>query len=253
MKEITLELTNKCFNNCLHCSTKASYLYEDELDINMNIIKDVIDKYNPEWVNLSGGEPLLYSEIYNLLEYLQTKNIKVKIYTSGDGWYGNDINKLLFDEYINTIVFPFYSCRSNIFNFIANKDLYSTVLSNLKYSLKTNMNVEVHIVPMTINIYTLDETIEYLINLGVKKINILKLINQGRCVDNQYLILDDRILKEQIDLLSNKYKGIIKLGLPLSHGECKAGKEKLVVMCDGKIIPCESYKDGICKCERLVK
>jgi len=252
IKEITFELTNKCFNNCLHCSTNASSNYNDELDkLDINIIKETIDKYDPEWVNLSGGEPLLYPDIYNLLEYLQTKNVKVKMYTSGDGWWGNDIKKLSFDKYINTIVFPFYSNRNNIFNFIANKDLYSTVLSNLRYSLKTNMNVEVHIVPMTINIYTLEETIDYLINLGVKKINLLKLVNQGRCVNNQYLILDDRILKEQMDHLYTKYKDVVKLGLPLSHGKCTAGIEKLVVMCDGKIIPCESYKDGVCKCERI--
>lgn len=248
LNEITFELTNKCFNKCLHCSTKASPECNDELDI--NIIKEIIDKYKPKWINLSGGEPLLYSKIFDLLEYLSMKNIKVKLYTSGFGYDKNQLDKL--NKYnINTFVFSYYSNRSNIFNFITDQQSYLNTLSNLKYALRINMNIEVHIVPMTINIYTLEETIDKLISFGIKKINILKLVNQGRCINNEYLILDNRILKEQMDLLYIKYNDTIKLGLPLSHGKCTAGIEKLVVMCNGKIIPCESYKDGICKCKRI--
>jgi MoaA/NifB/PqqE/SkfB family radical SAM enzyme len=238
-----------CNNKCLHCSSNASPFKKQEL--NFDIIKDIINQYNPEWINLSGGELLSHNDFVRIVEYIHNKNIKIKLYTSG---YCCDFNYILESiyKYINTIVFPYYSNCKNVFNFITDTNSYQETHNSIKYALSLGINVEIHIVPMTINLNTLDSTINDLIKLGINKINLLKLVNQGRCNFNQYLLLDDRILSEEINTLSKKYGSIIKLGLPLSHGECVAGKEKIVVMSDGKVIPCESYKDGICKCERIV-
>lgn len=222
-------------------------------EININDIKHIINKYNPQWVNLSGGEPLLYSKLTTLLEYLKSRNIKIKLYTTG---YIHNFNKTIIKikDYIDTIVFPYYSNRENIFNFIVNAkhESFRRTKSAIETSIKLNINTEVHIVPMTINLYTLEDTINELLNMGVKKVNLLKLVNQGRCTTNEYLIVDDEVLMKEIDRLHIKFKDQIKLGIPLtSCKECVAGKEKLVLMCNNQLIPCESYKDGICKCERL--
>jgi len=250
MKEITFELTNKCFNKCLHCSSYADPNRVDILDI--GVIKDTIDKYNPEYVNISGGEPMLYLRVYELLEYLNRKNIKVNLYTSGYGYSIAEIENISSYKYaINTIVFPVHSDRRNIFNFMADTNSYSETMLSIDAALKFNMNVSIHIVPTTVNIYSLDDTIQYLISIGIKEIKLLKLVNQGRCFNNQYLILDDRILKEQINYLFKKYYDVVKIGLPFSSGKCTAGIDKLVMLANGIIIPCESYKDGYSKCKRI--
>ncbi|MGL5152286.1 MAG: radical SAM protein, partial [Clostridium sp.] len=160
MNEITIELTNKCLNSCIHCSSVAS---EDcNMFIKLNDIKEVVEKYNPKQVNISGGEPLLHKDIKEILLYLKSKNIKIKLYTCGviDGF-----KKILLEIHslIDIIVFPFYSYNENIYNTITNNDLaYIYVTHAIKVAKKLNMNIEAHIVPMTINIDTLWETVDYL-------------------------------------------------------------------------------------------
>lgn len=247
MKEITLELTNRCMNKCIHCSSKSDKTKKTFLAINK--IVEIIEKYNPEQVNLSGGEPTLHSDIRKILLYLKSKNIKVKLYSCAAT---DRFEEALIEIYecVDVIVFPFYSIRRDIYNnIVKNKYGYANVINGINTAKKLNMNIEIHIVPMTVNINTLDETIRFLIKYGVDKINILKLVVQGRATKD--LEVEDKTLIEVLEDIENKYKDKIKLGIPLGDKPCVAGKEKLVLMYNEKTIPCESYKDGICKCSRL--
>lgn len=248
LKEITLEITNMCNNKCLHCSSMSSPQEEEKL--NISLIKNLLEKYSPEYINLSGGEPLMHEDIHDIVKFLYNENIKIKLYTSG-----NVIDfKIIIDgmkNYINTIVFPLYSINPEIFNKIVNTDSFHTTMENIKYSLVNNINTEIHIVPMSINIDSLELTVSELIEMGISRINILKLVNQGRCNYNQWLVPQHSLLIEKLENVYRKFNNKIKLGVPFNHEYCLAGIEKLVMMADGNIIPCESYKDGICKCERV--
>lgn len=255
MNEITLELTNQCNNYCLYCSSNAN----DEIlkELNINYIKNILNKYKPKQVNLSGGEPLLYSEIFTLIKYLKEQNYNVNIYTSGnyENNYDNNYDKLkkLKELNINKVIFNYNINSSILFDYITQSN-YSHIktFDSIIISLQLGIDTEIHIVPMSITLDYLEETIKHLLqNIGIKKINILKLVNQGRCLKNSYLLPKDYSI---IYKLKDKYKDNIKLGTPFNtYEKCLAGKEKVVIKCNEEIIPCETYKDGICKCERVDK
>lgn len=248
MKEVTLELTDKCFNNCLHCSSMAGENKSTYLDF--KTIKYMLEKHRPEYVNISGGEPLLHKDIIDIVKYIHNRGIKIKLYTSGfDLKFKEKLKKL--HSYIDVIVFPYYSNDIEVFNeIVGNNEGYNYVNQGIHFALAYKMNVEIHIVPMTLNLESLSETIKYLLNMGINKVNILKLVNQGRVNENSFIIPNENVLKEK----SLNLIGIsnVKIGLPFTEGKCIAGIEKIVILCNGKEIPCESYKDGACKCERLV-
>jgi len=71
-----------CNLNCYYCDTKKAkkILRKDikSVDEVVNKINYFIKKYKPEFVSLTGGEPLLQeeSEIFNLLKRLKEKMIK---------------------------------------------------------------------------------------------------------------------------------------------------------------------------------
>jgi len=251
MKDITFELTNKCNLNCIHCSNKSNINGYEFLDI--NTIKNIVQKYKPQYVNISGGEPLLTDNFISIIQWLKGEKIKVRLYTST---YIDDINtklkalKLIDLDYI---IISYYSNKNYVYNqIVGKKNIHDSILNNIKYCLDIGLNTEVHIVPTSLNISTLIDTVSELVDIGVNKISLLKLILQGRAEGKGYLLPNKEELSEIINLLQLKYKDKIRLGLPFSEGKCTAGIEKLVVLSDGNIIPCDSYKSGKCLCERWV-
>jgi MoaA/NifB/PqqE/SkfB family radical SAM enzyme len=182
---------------------------------------------------------------------LKEEKITVKLYTST--CVDNIDIKLKELKIINLdyIIISYYSNQNNLYNQIVNKqNIRDIVLNNIKYSLDIGLNTEVHIVPMSINLFTLVNTVSELIDIGVNKISLLKLVLQGRALNKNYLQPNKKELAKIIKILQQKYKNKIRLGLPFSEGKCIAGIEKLVVLSNGKIIPCDSYKSGQCLCER---
>jgi len=248
MKEITLELTNRCYNNCLYCSSKAGIFKSDYLEIDKVI--QIIKKYNPEWVNLSGGEPFLYPRLRELVDWLKQEKCKIKIYTSGNAPGFLDLLAELKCCEVDKIIFSFNSCHQKLFDFIAQQKSFDYTRHSMLNTILMGFNVEAHIVPMSITMQTLGDTVKYLTRNGIPKVSILKLVNQGRCTDNQFLLPTDY---GEVYRIKEKYGDLVRMGSPFnSNLECTAGTDKLVVKSDGKIIPCECYKDGTNKCERII-
>lgn len=259
--ELTLELTGMCKNFCLHCSTNYDYEFEYIPQLSFDEVKNYIDRYKPSVVNLSGGEPFEHPQILDILNYLEDNKIQHNLYTTlypiDDKYKGRfcEIIQLFKEHKYLKVVVPFHSINKTINNlFMGNKDNdIHEILDNWVCILGyKNINTCVHIVPTILNIHTLDDTIDYLINeYRIKEIKILKLVVQGRCEENKDIELDDKILKAELDKLNDKYGKVIKLGLPFSEGECVAGKEKIIITPDKRVLPCESYKSGECRCKRL--
>ena len=82
MKELTIEITNKCSLNCLQCSTEASpngkiFFSEDYVGL-------VLDKYNDfKKIRLSGGEPFEHPKIENIAKLIHNKDRIVDILSCG--------------------------------------------------------------------------------------------------------------------------------------------------------------------------
>jgi 7-carboxy-7-deazaguanine synthase len=73
--------TTGCNLRCTFCDTKYAYENGKEMAVN-EIIKKII-KYNFKYVCVTGGEPLLQDDIYELIKKLLTNNYFVIIETNG--------------------------------------------------------------------------------------------------------------------------------------------------------------------------
>jgi 7-carboxy-7-deazaguanine synthase len=81
--------TTGCNLRCSFCDTK--YAYENGKEMKSNEVLKKIEKYDCQYVCLTGGEPLLQDDIYDLIKELFTKNYLVLIETNGS----LNINKLV--------------------------------------------------------------------------------------------------------------------------------------------------------------
>lgn len=100
MKELTLEITNKCYENCPWCSSCSS---KNGNHLETEKIKDILRAYRSicNTVRLSGGEPTLHPNIFQIIALAKILSYKTILLTNGQNWVlGPD----LADEYYVHII-----------------------------------------------------------------------------------------------------------------------------------------------------
>ncbi|HIQ49078.1 MAG TPA: radical SAM protein [Aquifex aeolicus] len=88
-------LTNRCNLYCKHCYSWANQDKSQELSINEieSISKELV-KNNVKFAILSGGEPLLREDIYEISQILREKGIKTYLSTNGTLIDKNNVDKI---------------------------------------------------------------------------------------------------------------------------------------------------------------
>jgi len=77
---VVVEITERCNLNCKHCCVAATSYGED---ISPEKILKIVDTLNAKEIYLTGGEPLLYSNLEFLLSELKKREIFVSMATNG--------------------------------------------------------------------------------------------------------------------------------------------------------------------------
>ena len=248
MKELTLEVTQRCNLNCLHCSSCASSSSSWELDINLlgSLIDEIITLgYNR--VNISGGEPFLYSGLWGLVSLLGSSGIEVWIYTSGVGEANSYSDLYLLRRLgLQGVVYNFPAFDKEKYNALTGTfGNQSELLSSISYAQRAHLGVELNVVPNKINLSDLDVIIDYARTQNIQRVNILALVLQGRALGNKDLLY---LSKEEQDFLSSllsQYTSdpLVRIGDSLRKDNiCKCGVSKLVIRYDGYVFGCEAFK-----------
>ena len=84
LRSLTLELLRRCPNRCLHCSSDSHPAAIDELP--PSVVRDLLDSASRRGLQkaiFSGGEPLAYIGLLDVLRHARERGIRTCIYTSG--------------------------------------------------------------------------------------------------------------------------------------------------------------------------
>lgn len=260
LNEITIEVTQQCPNHCIYCSS-LSDLEKTEALVFETICKVVDDVkiLGAKSVSLSGGEPFLRADIAEIVDYIHTHGIGVKVYSSGiyfaNGQYSSIPVALLnaVNGKIDALILNYEAIDADQYASIMGTKPSNLALleETIKNAIALGIPVEAHLVPMHCNYREIPEVLNKLFFMGVKNVSFLRLVPQGRALENKELVdLCTEEQKELQQILSKSeeiYKGKIRLGLPFSakHRACATGSVKLTVRYDGFVFPCEAFKDGM--------
>ena len=107
---ICWNITNKCNENCKFCYRKICD--DNSLDENKKIF-DNISQIKIDKITFSGGEPLLYEDLFKLADYIKSKNPEIKLSLTTNGQM---ITDELFDRIINTFDWISFSIDSSNIN-----------------------------------------------------------------------------------------------------------------------------------------
>ncbi len=267
MVEIHLEVTNDCLLECKHCSSEANS-NQIKSKISGNNIIDFINRI--EDINLkvifTGGEPLLYgidnlAEIFKLLKSHKSKYIEIGLFTTGV--VENEIKprfvsyneiETLSKSGLSFVYLSIYSSVKTIHEYITNEVTFDLTIETLKilkeYGIRTNVN---YVLSKFSNLNSLITDFEFLKELGVNEIRILRLIKHGRAV--QFWDEIGISYNEQIglinDILETQNSRISVGGMPhLSNCQenlslfCYAGEKKYYIDIQGDIYPCAAVKNN---------
>lgn len=84
LNDISLEILQKCLNNCLYCSSNSCH--NSKTILRLDTIKRIVDDVvflGAKRLCLSGGEPFLHPNIVEVIEYAAQKGLIVDVYSSG--------------------------------------------------------------------------------------------------------------------------------------------------------------------------
>ena len=88
LNQIYFYLTEGCNLRCRHCWIAPKYQSEANQypALDLDLFKSIIEQAKPmglSGVKLTGGEPLLHPQINEILEYIQTEDLRLTVETNG--------------------------------------------------------------------------------------------------------------------------------------------------------------------------
>lgn len=240
MGQVSIELTQKCVNRCVHCSSCSDM--NCTVSIPFPEVCKVIDdmpRLGMDVLSISGGEPLLYDRLFDVIFYAKKKHISVYVYTSGIV-LNHENNACAMDEVllrrmksvgVDHLAFDLPAVDDMTYDaFMGTKGRLSLVKQSIQNAVSAGIFTDVHFAKKSC----------------VNQVSFLALVPHGRAYSNRdVLLLDDKqqlALKYKLRLIQDD---IVRIGIPLQIGgdcACHAGSQKLCVRYDGRVYGCEAFK-----------
>lgn len=262
LSEISIELTQRCPNRCIHCSSMSCPEARKELDT--DVVVEVLDdakNLGAKVVCFSGGEPFLHPDFLKIVSYAHDLGLKIYVYSSGITLQDERPASISYDtlfsikEIIEKLIINIEASTPTLYDRIMGTDFggFELMHQTISTSVQLGIKVEGHMVPMNINVGEIQNVITLCKHWGVSRISFLRLVLQGRALDNIHLThldtIDHVITRQEISELRDINKGSIRVGIPFrscsERVNCWTGTSKLNIRYDGNVYPCEAFKNDM--------
>lgn len=261
--EIHFEIENRCLLNCRHCSSMASELKGRMEYSEQDMIKLLKCIEEEKEVFLTGGEPLLYTNLDRLLNALQIQipNINLGMFTTGI-ILDSGKAKAICEKYAEKLAeCGLKVCYLSVYSHLEQEHDWMTKLQGsykmLNESIRrlqaAGIEIRFNSVVTSRNMSYFNNIIDFAESMCATEVRILKLIMQGRAEE----------CWEDIGITEQDYKNVIRNALkrknklritasgaidilPCRQGckmkLCPAGKWLIYITNNGDIFPCASVK-----------
>ena len=248
---VYLELTRACNLKCIHCLNNSGIKQKDELtkDELLKLIKK-LSSLGVQEIRFTGGEPLLFNGIYDLIKFATEEGICTSLGTNGT-LITKEVAKKLKESGLKKVVVSIDGNKKT-HDKIRGKKNYQKAMHGLKYLQKNGINVRVNSVIMKSN---MDDVIKLAKKMSRKKITIFirRFISSGRGKELENNMLN----KKDYDYVRNKLQKELtkktyvnghylrndegvnsRIKLPFEIRGCTAGQRAITILPNGDINLC---------------
>jgi MoaA/NifB/PqqE/SkfB family radical SAM enzyme len=179
-KLLHLEITKKCPLSCSHCYNESGFSMPHSV-VNWRSIIQEAAQIGFRGVQFIGGEPFVYPQLYNLVDYARSLSLEIEIYS-------NLAVPVRFDRLDKKVKLAtsFYSCEASIHDAITGGvGSWERTVAQIRKALEVGFALRVGMVKFP-NHEKESDIISFLENLGVSRHNLkIDRIRQfGRGADN---------------------------------------------------------------------
>lgn len=263
LRELRVELLRGCPLLCAHCSAYASPKHS--LRLPSERVLRLIDEFaelGGHRMTLTGGEPLMYPELGAVLDRCHSREIAVRIFSSGIVQPGGaaaprrPVDVVTLDRcapFIGSIAYSVYGRTPAVHDAITRiTGSFHLTLEAIRRTVARRIGSELHFVPTRENYRDLPAVVELADELGVGRVGVLRFVPHGRGEARAGKLLLDRPahqwLRRAIIELRGRFPRVAlhvgsaynPLGLDDRH-PCTAAIDQLVVEADGRIAPCSGF------------
>ena len=262
--EIHFEIENRCLLKCRHCS---SYANNDGLPMEYSIedMMRFLSKVEEEkTILLTGGEPLLYPKLDDLLDTLNTRltSVKVGLFTTGIMENGKKLDsisetyaKQMASKGLKMCYLSVYSTQEEIHDWMTNRTGSFEMLKRSVFHLKdAGIEVNFNSVVSKKNKKSLGEIIDMAADWKINEVRFLKLIKHGRAnacweeiviSEEEYRDCVRNIVcrKNSVYVSASGVVDLIPCRWPCEREVCPAGRNLLYITYHGDVYPCASVKN----------
>jgi radical SAM protein with 4Fe4S-binding SPASM domain len=244
MKKLYLDITNKCNLHCKHCLNSSNP--QKTTQLSLETIKQIIKQIKPlkiKKIKLGGGEPLIHSQLQEILELLHKNNYSISMTTNGLRINNKMIN--FFKKYEISLSISLETSKKT-HEYLRGQNTYSKTLNNTKLLAKNNVDFWIESMMLNNNLGEFKNHIELVKTLN-SKLKIRRIKNIGRATKNMVICAPSHDYKEFINLINNtnckinieKLHRIKNRALIEIHEDtCRAGIDSFHINYDGEINPC---------------
>jgi radical SAM protein with 4Fe4S-binding SPASM domain len=242
-----LDITNECNLNCIHCFQAAGKPRANELSVDewLKVIEDFSTLHRSK-VTFSGGEPLLYPGIFELLSLARQKGLEVGLFSNGTQIENQAIVKKL-EKCVDKIQLSLDGATRETNDKIRGKGTFEKVFKAFDLLRETQISLVLAVSVMPQNVDELKTSVEKLANrLGPKvDIRISRILKEGRANASHIFPNKKEGQKEIEEALSHLYKNKLKT-LPNTWKNTKVNNcgfaETIVISSIGDVYPCNIYE-----------
>ena len=251
-----LALTYQCNNDCPHCYNARARTYPELSTKDWKEIIDQLWQLNIPHLIFTGGEPTLRDDLVELIAYAEQKGQITGLNTNGRRLSDQDFLDKLVDAGLDHVQITIESHNPKVHNQMVNRQgAWQQSIAGLKNSLASSLYVMTNTTMLQNNRSSLDETLDFLGQLGVPTVGLNALIYAGKGKEVGTGLREEE-LKPILELAQRKtleqdqkliwytptlycYFNPLEMGLGIKG--CTAALYNMCIEPDGGVIPCQSY------------
>jgi len=268
-KNLSLDEFTKLIPTLCQKLSEAGNDEEWEDAISKEIIQRRQEAIGKPVLELSGGEPILHPNIYEIASYGKGKGFKIKLYTAaiaqgGKGITADDVEQWsnILDKDDEVIISVEGATEQTHERMTAVKGHFRIVMDSIDLFQRYNINVTAHCTPTKINYKEIPQLVDLLDEKLVRGVAFLRLVPQGRALKNiDKLMLTKEEFVDLQTIITEEWKAgeqhperVVKvrwgcpidfrhLLYPVDKKPCHGGRDTIVVRPNGSFHPCPAWKE----------
>jgi len=213
-----IKLGTKCNNNCIFCLNKNKDLEKNKESIFRQIQK--IEEHDVDEIQLTGGEPTIRKDFYQICKHIKEKGFNLIIQTNGRMFSYPKFTKKITKLGITKICVSLHSHNEELNSIITrSKNSFNQTIKGIKNLVELKQFVIINCVINKKNIIYLDEIARLINTLNVNQVQLSWVRPQGKAKQNIEVIVPKyeegiQKIKEFHRLVDNKKTQVFIMGVP---------------------------------------